>query len=176
MIRLGKPTADPQTERRSDLTALLDLTRSELDRVDHKAEILFTGSGVATGAIIGGALAGQWSPPMLTPFDHLIWWIAVGTWTTGLGCLAAAVYPRTGPGRTHGEGPMLAYYLDVARLPAPADLRAALEHGREPPDVVLIDQLFRVSKLVRAKYRCLKASLWLLVLAAGCATLTLTLH
>lgn len=169
---MTRSRAEPLTS----LEALLALTRGELDRVDHKAEVLFTGSGVITGAIVAGALAGQWSLTALGLIARIAWWLGVAAWLTSLGSLAAAVYPRTGPVRRRPKPLLIAYFRDVAQLRTPADLHLALRH--EPPDqgAVLIDQVFRVSKLVRAKYRCLQAALWLLGLAVGCGLLALTIR
>jgi pycsar effector protein len=162
-------TAEPR------LVTLLALTRSELDRVDHKADVLFTGSGVITGAIVAGALAGQWSPTALSMFARIAWWVGVVAWIASLGSLAAAVFPRLGPDQRRDRTPMIAYFLDVARLGTSEELLTAVRQQPVPPAAVLIDQLFRVSKLVRAKYRCLQAALWLLLLAVACGAVAVIL-
>jgi hypothetical protein len=156
-----------------DLVALLEITRRELDRVDHKAELVFTASGVVTGAVIAGALAGQWSPASSGTATGLVWWTGLVAWGLALACLAGAVYPRIGPGaRTGSDSRMVAYFADVARLDGPDDLRAALRRDVAPSEAVLLDQLFRISKIVRIKYRCLHLAFWLLAVGGVCASVT----
>jgi pycsar effector protein len=174
MIRPRRVGSETMADSR--LETLLALTRSELDRVDHKADVLFTGSGVITGAVVAGALAGQWSPTSLSLSAKIAWWVGVVAWITSLGCLAAAVFPRLGPVQRRQRTRMIAYFLDVARLRTCEDLRVAVQQHPAPATAVLLDQLFRVSKLVRSKYRCLQAALWLLLLAVafGAATLMMS--
>jgi hypothetical protein len=171
---IGFRRAVAVAEPHRQLEALLTVARLELDRVDHKAEVLFTGSGVITGAIVAGALAGPWSPLVLGSVAQIVWWSGIAAWLAGLGFLAAAVYPRLGSGRRRTAPPMIAYFLDVARLRTREDLHHALRNPPAPSGPVLIDQIFRVSKLVRVKYRCLQAALWLLALSVACGAVLLT--
>jgi hypothetical protein len=43
-------------------TSLLSHAREEIDRADAKASILLAASGVGTGALLAGLIAGTWTP------------------------------------------------------------------------------------------------------------------
>ena len=66
-------------------TSLLSSAREEIDRADSKASILLAASGVATGALLAGLMAGNWTP-LETPGDDSMGMVA-GSFRSSYWCL-----------------------------------------------------------------------------------------
>ncbi|MGH8931048.1 MAG: Pycsar system effector family protein [Egibacteraceae bacterium] len=146
---------------------LLATTREELHRADAKASIVFASASAVIVTLMAATLAGGWSPARLAGSRALLWWAGAAVACAAVVLMGAAVYPRGASARY--SGPPLAFYGDVARFADPAALRSALERSAPRELEQLVDQLMRVSRIVRLKYRLLAFSMWALLLSAsGC--------
>jgi hypothetical protein len=148
---------------------LLKHVREELTRADAKSSLLLSAVGVAIGALIGGLLAGDWSPFELGNAVEWLWWLGVATATVAIFKLACAVYPVTViEGRV--PPPFPAYFKDVLSYESVESLQAALERGGGEGASFVADQLMSISKIVDRKYAAIQMAMRLLGVAAGCCT------
>lgn len=133
---------------------LLGETREELAKADRKAQILLAATGVAGGVVLGGAIAGDWSPGDLGGCARIVWWVGVVVGAIGVGALAFAIYPRL----LEDDDSRLTYFEDVRHCEDPAALVTALnaEAARGDRDVW---QLFRLSHVVHRKYRAVQIAI-----------------
>jgi len=153
---------------------LLSDTRAELTRADTKAQLLLAAVGVAAGALLGGLISAKWDPTTLDNRVEWLWWAGVAAAACGVAALGAAVYPRIRARRVHQASTVISYFGDVVTHSDPAGLRTALETSAVIPSVRAVDQLIQVSRIVVAKYRLIRAGMWLLA-AAGLSTAIATL-
>jgi hypothetical protein len=150
---------------------LLDRTRAEVSLADNKASILLAGVLAAAGGVSAALVAGGWSPGGESRFTALLFWgcalFLVGT----VVCLALVVYPRqvTGPERS---STVLGYFADVAALPGPNALHDALADDRRDHFEVVVDQLWRISRIVARKYGYLQLGMRLLAITFVLGALT----
>lgn len=150
------------TKEGHDLTrTLLRETREELVRADTKASYLLASLGVILGVVLGGAIAGHWTPNDLTCTAEFVWWLGVVAVAVGAVALGNAVYPRLvkeKPGR-------VTYFEDVRRHETCdtliGDLNTEAELGERDAE-----QLMRLSKIASRKYRSIQVAIWALVAAA----------
>ncbi|MEE1751974.1 Pycsar system effector family protein [Streptomyces sp. SP18CS02] len=139
----------------------------EIGRADGKAAIL-----LATGGTLFGLLF------VRRPFDALwavpLWWTAAATTTGALVFLLLALAPRRGAraGERHG---LLAYYEDVVRAEKRADLSAGLRRDGSDPQPRLFRALRETSRIARAKNRCVRYAILMLLPAITAAFLTVAL-
>ncbi|HEY7812397.1 MAG TPA: Pycsar system effector family protein [Nakamurella sp.] len=150
---------------------LLDRTRSEVSLADNKASILLAGVLAAAGGISAALVAGGWSPVGENRFTALLFWGCVLFLIGTVVCLALVVYPQQvgNPGRS---GKVLGYFGDVAALPGPDALRDALAYDRSDHFEVVIDQLWRISRIVARKYGFLQLGMRLLAITFVLGALT----
>ncbi|MDA2806360.1 Pycsar system effector family protein [Nocardiopsis suaedae] len=151
--------------RRSRARALVADAYAEIRHADQKAAILLAASGVVVGALLGAALAGEWSPGDLrAPWDRVFWGgcLAFGAATAAL---AWAVYPRL-PTAPRRSAPTAVSFLDVERIGTDTELSTALD----PDLAALLGHLRTVSRIVHRKYRLLRAGIGLMVAAFGLFT------
>ncbi|WP_246151168.1 Pycsar system effector family protein [Streptomyces qinzhouensis] len=133
----------------------------EIGRADGKAAVL-----LATGGTLFGILL------VRRPLDALwavsLWWAAAITATGALVCLLLALAPRRGAraGERHG---LLAYYEDVVRAETRADLRAGLRRNGSDPQPRLLRALRETSRIARAKNRCVRYAVVMLLQAITAA-------
>ncbi|GAA3826983.1 hypothetical protein GCM10022226_54810 [Sphaerisporangium flaviroseum] len=167
--RLGKALATHQPLSRIEAEAaarayalrLLAETREEVNKADAKAQVLLGVAGVGLGAVVGGLIAGGWSPFRLANSVEWLWWAGTVTALGALACLAGAVYPRTGI--SHVKDPrIVAYYGDVMRFESVHTLANALVAASAPDLRRIADQVLRVSGIVDRKYRLIRWGFWLL--------------
>jgi hypothetical protein len=157
---------------------LLDRTRAEISLADNKASILLAGVLAAAGGISAALVAGGWSPGDEGHVTAVLFWGCVLFLIGTVVCLALVVYPRkiASPGR---PGKVLGYFADVAALPGPDALRDAFADDRRDHFDVVVDQLWRVSRIVTRKYGYLQLGMRLLAItfvlgALTCAAAQLT--
>ncbi len=128
---------------------LLDETRHEIDRADAKASILFAGAGIATGALIAGMVGGDIDPTDVRGAVQVVGTVAAVLVTVGVACLAAAVFPRLG----RAEFGRARYFMDIAAYETVPDLREAVAKEAVDCEDRHLQQLHRLSRIVKAKYR-----------------------
>ncbi|MFE2553710.1 Pycsar system effector family protein [Streptomyces sp. NPDC059355] len=139
----------------------------EIGRADGKAAIL-----LATGGTLFGLLL------VRRPLDVLwavpLWWTAAVTTTGALVFLLLALAPRRGAraGERHG---LLAYYEDVVRAETRADLSAGLRRDGSDPQPRLLRALRETSRIARAKNRCVRYAIVMLLPAITAAFLAVAL-
>lgn len=140
---------------------LLRETREELVRADTKASYLLAALGVIVGVVLGGAIAGDWTPNDLTCTAEFVWWVGVVAVAGGAVALGNAVFPRLikeEPGRvTYFEDARRHTTLDALI----GDLNKEAELGERDAE-----QLMRLSKIASRKYRSIQVAMWALVAAA----------
>jgi hypothetical protein len=136
-------------------TSLLSNAREEIGRADAKASILLAASGVVTGALLAGLIAGTWTPLRMHVAAQWLWWLGTGEAAVGIWCLAWAVYPRN-PRRDSGHPWAVGYYGDVVGFHTTAQLVTALHLSAETNTERVADQLRHVSRIVSRKYRLIR--------------------
>jgi len=136
-------------------TSLLSNAREEIDRADAKASILLAASGVASGALLAGLIAGSWTPLRLQAAVQWAWWLGLAESAIAICCLALAVYPRERK-RDPGIAGTVAYYGDVLAYPTNVQLVAALHRSAEANIDRIADQLRNISSIVSHKYRLIR--------------------
>jgi len=139
---------------------LLENNREEIGRADGKA------SGIVVGALTIAALAvGSASTHIATASAPGRWLVSVGvaTWTAAIVMLAIAVFPRVGTQQNTG---VATYFGDVRRA-SPSRLRRYIEKAANDRLSWLLVQVSDTSRIVVAKYRCIRIALCLLALGGG---------
>lgn len=147
-------------------TSLLSSAREEIDRADSKASILLAASGVATGALLAGLMAGNWTPLELQATIQWAWWLGVFEAAIGVFFLALAVYPREQINDS-GFSWSVVFYGDVLAYRSTTQLVGALERSAETRIERMADQLRRVSAIVNRKYRLIRRGMLMLFLSAA---------
>lgn len=174
LAALARPSSSPHDLAADDACAygalLLSEAREELNRADAKAQVLLGVVGLGLGATAAGLFAGTWSPFSLSNGIEWLWWVGSGAALLALGCLAAAVYPRTTRVDTVRSG-MVSYWADVLPYTTTEEVTEALLRSRTLDLARVSDQLRQVAHIVRRKYRLIRWGFWLLLLAL-IATLT----
>jgi hypothetical protein len=135
--------------------------REELARADGKASILLAATGVAAGAILGGALSAGWSPGQLGDPWAIAWVGGFASVMAGAGCLVMAVYPRWKRGRTD-EAEALYFFGHAAKLKSAGEIRQGILQAAQDPLLRTADQLMHVSRIIERKYGWLSKGIWLL--------------
>lgn len=139
----------------------------EIGRADGKAAIL-----LATGGTLFGLLL------VRRPLDVLwavpLWWTAAATTTGALVFLLLALAPRRGARASERHG-LLAYYEDVVRAETRADLSAGLRRDGSDPQPRLLRALRETSRIARAKNRCVRHAIVMLLPAITAAFLAVAL-
>ncbi|MEU0482414.1 Pycsar system effector family protein [Streptosporangium sp. NPDC006013] len=141
-------------------TQLLQETREELNRADTKAQVLLGIVGIGLGGVIGGLLAGSWSPFELSNNIEWLWWAGAAAALASVVMLAGAVYPRLDR-RKRSDAVM--YYADVIRFESATVVSSALMRSSALDLERIADQLYRVSHIVSRKYRLIRWGFWLLL-------------
>jgi hypothetical protein len=145
-------------------TSLLGSAREEIDRADAKASILLAATGVVTGALLAGLIAGTWTPLKLPTAAQWLWWLGAAEAAMGICCLAWVVYPR-GPKRGCNFPWAVSYYGDVLAFPVTSQLVTALHRSAETNIERVADQLRHISRIADRKYRLIRWGMRLLFLA-----------
>jgi hypothetical protein len=158
------------------LNALLGEGREELARVETKITTLFGVAGVVTAALLGGAIAGQWSPNSLD--------LALARWTcwagflvggAGLIDLVLGFRPRIGKPMPGGFG-TISHFGDVTTFVSKDAFAQAIRDSSASGVDRAIDQVWQVSHLVDLKYRYINRALVLFGLATVTSVLALVIE
>lgn len=149
---------------------LLAAAREEIVRADNKASLLLASLGIASGALLAGAIGGTWSPSGLEALPKILCWAAIASLVGTCGSLGYVIYPRTQ--RRSADPNLIAFFGDVNATPI-AELEAAIARTVDAVPQSLYDQLVQTSRIVEEKYRGVKIALWLLLSALVCGLLSL---
>ncbi|MCM3885554.1 Pycsar system effector family protein [Frankia sp. R82] len=142
---------------------LLEAAREERALADSKASLLLATIGVAISVGTGAVLAGSWTPTRLTPAGAALWWLGAAALTCGVALLAAAVYPRLGPGPSEPWDTTVVNFLEVNRQPSLTDLQDSLRRSAEGDFAGRSRQLRMMSQLAERKYVLIRVALWALL-------------
>lgn len=135
---------------------MLAETRADIVFADQKASMILASLGIGFGAVLAGLLAGDWSPSHLGRAGESLWWVGAVLAASGVGCAAGAVWPRY----TSEEAPTeISYWGHIASFASVEQFSEALE--KLPVDHVrrTRHQLWRMSRIVRRKYRLVRAAI-----------------
>ncbi|KOU29002.1 hypothetical protein ADK53_33360 [Streptomyces sp. WM6373] len=136
----------------------------EIGRADGKAAVLLATGGTLFGLLlVRRPLDAVWVSPL--------WWTAATTTTGALVCLLLALAPRRGSGAGERQG-LLAYYDDVVRAETRAELSAGLRRDGSDPLPRLLRALGETSRIARAKNRCVRYAVAMLLAAIAAGFLT----
>ncbi|MFI5694826.1 Pycsar system effector family protein [Kribbella sp. NPDC051586] len=141
--------------RQDAVRDLLDRTRTEIVQADSKAAILLAGVLAMVGSSWAVLSAQSWRVTGQPPSVAVLFWIAALATFASIGCLAAALYPRRRAVRRRNAG-VIAYFDDVAELGSVVDLKRALRSSELELFDVWADQVWQLSRIVRAKYRLIR--------------------
>jgi hypothetical protein len=144
--------------------ALLRESREELERIDLKASILLSVSGLSLVGLAHAAAFENWDPRTLGVFQWFLW-AGVVFACGAIVALAGAVWPRLSHA-TDEEG--LLYFGHVARHNRVEELHASLdrEASTHPsPTDHAVKRLLAVSKIIDMKYRWIRWGMGLFGLA-----------
>ncbi len=147
--------------------------REELSRIDTKSSILLGAATVAAGSIVGGILAGQWSPFRLHAQIAWLWWLGVAVATVGYTALLVAVYPMMR--RTAGQD-QLTYFGHIARVPRTAEVRRLIERMATDPLERSVEQTLILARLIRIKYALIRLGVLSGVVGAGCCSIAVLIN
>jgi hypothetical protein len=163
---VAAPEPDNEAAYHALSAKLLSETREELIRADTKAQILLAATGVVISVVLGGVLAGDWSPSTLGCGAEIIWWLGSIAAAVGIVSLIVAIFPRLKP-LSSGR---VTYFEDVRRYEKCEDLVRDLkvEAGRGDRDA---DQLLNLSRIAHRKYRAVQVAVIALGSAAALCSL-----
>lgn len=141
--------------------------REELNRADTKAAILLAGASAVIAALLSASAPSGRPLRYLDVAVQLLWWGSAAVAGLAVALLGAAIYPRVR--RTGPSPPATAYFADIAAYRDIASLHSAVYGSAADELSELVGQLWRVSRIVAAKYRMIALGLWSLLIAAlGC--------
>lgn len=165
----------PSTSSHDDMCAqMLAEARTDVAQADQKASILLAALGVGFGAVLGGQLAGGFDSADLSPLGEVVWWLGVGLATASIVCAALAVWPRYRTDDHPQYG--ITYWGHIAAFDSLAELEAAMA-GQQNTARRTTHQLWRLSRVVLVKYRCVRLALILSASAAAALSYSvLVLH
>jgi hypothetical protein len=143
-------SSDTRTEQ-----AILEEARTEVSYADHKASMVLAALGIGFGAVLGGLLAGDWSPSNLPGWGEVLWWTGAALATASVTSAATAVWPRYRP--TRQEEPV-AYWAHVARFSSYEELCRHLDRHPSPAADRTRRQMWEISLIVTKKYRYVRAA------------------
>ena len=139
---------------------LLADVRDEIGRADNKASTLLATLGVGFGLVGGALISGNLDYTVLGHAARSSLWAAATFAVLSLGAAGLAIWPRHSA--ITGSNQIL-YWSQVARYASLAEFQTALRKQSEVGHSPLDNQLWTLSRLVRAKYTCIRVAL---VLAA----------
>lgn len=139
---------------------MLAEARTEVSSADQKASIILAALGIGFGVVLGGLLAGDWTPSDQGAGEWA-WWVSAALALLSVVVAAAAVWPRYSK-RASG---VIHYWGDVARLSSAEDLSKELNTTPPIQRQRTLDQLWHLSRIVVAKYTFIRVAL----IAAGLA-------
>lgn len=131
------------------LEVMLAEARAEVAVADHKASMVLTALGVGYGALLGGLLAGDWRPRVLTGWSEVVWWIGAAGAVAAVVAASLAVWPRWDASDAERG---ISYWGHVATFSAFAEFSDAIGNGPVNPDERVKHQLWHLSRIVQRKY------------------------
>lgn len=135
---------------------MLAEARAEVVQADHKATLVLTALGVGGGALLGGVIAGDWKPGDYHAPGEAIWWLAAVAAALAIAAAASAVWPRWPRDKNSTD---IFYWGHVARYKTVDDLANALNNQAPTGDDRSRHQLHHLSRIVRRKYRLVRAAM-----------------
>jgi MFS family permease len=136
-------------------------TREELAKADAKATTLTSIVGLILGALLAGAIAGDFSPQQFSNRVEWLFWTGVGLALAAEIALCSAIFPRI---ESMESREALLYFGHVAQFETRERFRSALLNA-DTEFERLTDQVYVLSKTVVRKYGLIRLGLFLL--AAG---------
>lgn len=133
----------------SRVAALHVETREELARADSKATTLLSVTGLIIGALLAGAIAGNWTPERLDNAAEWAFWVGLVAIIAAELSLCLAVLPRV---RHEKSKESLRYFGHVVQFESRVELATALAAADDEADRQ-IDQVFKLAEIVDRKYR-----------------------
>lgn len=134
---------------------MLDEARGEVVMADQKASMILAAAGIGFAAVLGGFLSGDWKPSDYNSAGEFLWWLGA-FFAFGVVLLnAIAVWPRF---TTRDEDGLVTYWGHVARYSRLDQFEAALEASPVDPPRTR-HQLWRLARIVRTKYICVRLGL-----------------
>jgi hypothetical protein len=124
-------------------------TREELSRADAKATTLLSVIGIVAAALIGGAIAGDWTPQKLALAPEIMAWSAVLLVAVAETHLLLAVLPRIDHDKEYRQP---RYFGHVVQMAGRDELRERLEQADGELEQA-IDQIWVAGGIVDTKYR-----------------------
>lgn len=136
---------------------LLGAVREEISRADSKASILLSGAVAVLAVLAAGPQGAVGHGPLVV--------LGAVAWCAGIVLLVLGVLPRTRPSTGHASLSVLQAGTDVERL-GPAVREAGGDPGRW-----LLEQACDLGVILHAKYRCVRAAMACLAVAAALVAL-----
>jgi Family of unknown function (DUF5706) len=130
-------------------------TREELSRADAKATTLLSVIGIVAAALIGGAIAGDWTPQKLALAPEIMGWSALVLVAVAETHLLLAVLPRIEHDKEYRQP---RYFGHVVQMAGRDELRERLEQADDELEQA-VDQIWVVGGIVDTKYRHVRAGL-----------------
>lgn len=132
---------------------MLAEARAEVAIADQKAGILLASAGIGFSAVLGGLLAGDWRPSDYEAPGTVLWWVGASFAFGVVLSAAVALWPRF---TTRSEKDLVTYWGHVARYVTLEALTEALESQGPPEEARTRHQLWRLARVVRIKYWCIR--------------------
>jgi len=170
---MGREEGEWPGERTEALAVtMLDEVRAEVERADQKASLLIGSLGIAFSIVLSGMLEGDWVPT-LGSVGLILWLVGIVLAITSVLAAAFAVWPRLTKPPASGA---IAFWGHIHNLGSPQALARALElravHGPERT----YQQLLVLAAVVQRKYRYIRWSMILAVIASLLVVLALVLR
>lgn len=137
---------------------MLAEARDDVLKADAKASMVLAALGIGVGAVLGGILAGEWAPGDLSHDSEVFWWIASALVALAIGAAGLAVWPRYNA--SDGSAGIY-YWAHIASFDSLSALSAALDADDSSDGDRTRNQMYSLSRIVRKKYRLIRASMLL---------------
>lgn len=134
--------------------SMLAEARTEVSYADHKASMVLAALGIGFGAVVGGLLAGSWTPSAQGD-GEFAWWLGACLALLSVAFAAGAVWPRYSGRKNSGD---LFYWGQVSAVTSFEELSKMLDAEPLPPGARTRHQLWELSKIVAMKYRLIRAA------------------
>lgn len=157
-------------------TRMLDETREDARNADQKASVLLAAFGIGFGALLASQLQTDgWRPTSLSPAGGVLYTLGLVSAGIAVAAAGAAIWPRYQLDVSPRHG--ISYWGHVAAFRSLSDLDEALKRTPSRDALRTRHQLWQLSRLVLKKYRLIRISLSVAVLAAAFLALaTIFIH
>jgi hypothetical protein len=142
---------------------MLAEARAEVSIADQKAGLVLAAAGIGFSAVLGGLLAGDWRPSKYNLGGEILWWFGAVLAFATVASAATAMWPRF---TTRSEDDLVSYWGHVARFATLDALESALDAQPTVDRDRTRHQLWRLARIVRIKYWCIR---WALVSGGAAA-------